>query len=223
MVRGVLAVGLGAAALYLLGLALPSPPLRLATKAVPVLCLAMIVAARGTGALSRLVVAGLVLSAAGDFVLELGSFLPGLAAFLAAHVAYSLAVLTQTRRSAVEWAVPAAFYGIAVFLFLLPGLGSQAGPVLAYTVAICSMLWRAGARVGAPKGSGRGRLALAGAALFAASDTLIALDRFHSPLAGSRYAIILLYWLGQVGIAASALPDPKATGPDVSSKSPEAD
>jgi uncharacterized membrane protein YhhN len=206
--RGLLALGTIAAALYLAGVALPSPTLRLATKPLPVLCLVAGVASRGAGALSRLVVVGLLLSGVGDVLLEVGRFVPGLAAFLVAHVAYALAFLSETRRAAPAWAVGFALYGIAVFLFLLPGLGAQAGPVLAYTVAICAMLWRAAARVGAPGAAVPSRLGLAGALLFAASDTLIALDRFHAPLPRARYAIILLYWLGQLGIAASTLPRP---------------
>ena len=43
-----------------------------------------------------------------------------------------------------------------------------------------------------------------GAILFGLSDTLIAFDRFHEPIAGVRYPIILLYWAGQLGIAAWA-------------------
>ncbi len=39
-----------------------------------------------------------------------------------------------------------------------------------------------------------------------ASDTLIAFDRFHAPIAGVRLPILLLYWLGQWGIAASTVP-----------------
>jgi uncharacterized membrane protein YhhN len=40
--------------------------------------------------------------------------------------------------------------------------------------------------------------------LFGLSDTLIAVDRFRAPMPGAGYAIILLYWAGQTGIAASA-------------------
>jgi hypothetical protein len=43
----------------------------------------------------------------------------------------------------------------------------------------------------------------AGAVLFGMSDTLIGLDRFHAALPDARLPIILLYWLGQLGIAAS--------------------
>jgi hypothetical protein len=88
--------------------------------------------------------------------------------------------------------------------------------VLAYTAAICTMLWRAAARVGAPGDDARAAwLGLAGALLFAASDSLIALERFHGPLGGGGQAILPLYWLGQLGIALSAAP--RARAPLVSS------
>ena len=67
------------------------------------------------------------------------------------------------------------------------------------------MVWRAAARVGHSGAPRPGEWAgLGGAILFALSDTLIALDRFHAPLAGVRVPIILLYWAGQLGIARSA-------------------
>jgi uncharacterized membrane protein YhhN len=47
-----------------------------------------------------------------------------------------------------------------------------------------------------------------GAVLFGLSDTLIAIDRFRTPFPGAPYAIIILYWAGQAGIAASALVAP---------------
>jgi uncharacterized membrane protein YhhN len=78
------------------------------------------------------------------------------------------------------------------------------GPVIVYVVVICAMMWRAAARLGgSPAGLFSESAALAGAVLFGASDSLIALDRFHAPARGGRYAIILLYWLGQWGIALS--------------------
>ena len=45
---------------------------------------------------------------------------------------------------------------------------------------------------------------LVGAVLFMLSDTLLALNKFGEPIAGAGYAVILLYWFGQLGIAASA-------------------
>ncbi len=48
------------------------------------------------------------------------------------------------------------------------------------------------------------QLGLLGAVSFGASDTLIAFDRFAAPIPGVRWPIMILYWLGQSGIAASA-------------------
>ncbi len=48
------------------------------------------------------------------------------------------------------------------------------------------------------------RLGLAGAIAFGASDTLLAFDRFLQPITGVHFPILVLYWLGQWGIAASA-------------------
>jgi uncharacterized membrane protein YhhN len=50
----------------------------------------------------------------------------------------------------------------------------------------------------------RRALAAVGAILFGLSDTLIAIERFRTPLPGAPFAIIVLYWAGQAGIAASA-------------------
>ena len=83
----------------------------------------------------------------------------------------------------------------------------MAGPVLAYLLAILTMMWRAWARVGrSPRGSASAFWAAAGALLFGASDTLIAFDRFQAPIPLGGWPIILLYWAGQFGLARSARP-----------------
>ncbi len=198
-------LGVAAAACYLVGVALPSPSLRLLTKAVPVLCLAAWVGSRAADPLGRWLAVGLVLSAAGDLCLEGDRFLPGLGAFLLAHVAYALGFFAASRRPALFRALPFALYGAGMYIYLWP-LRPLAVPVLAYTVAICVMMWRAAARIGAPGDTFfAASLGLAGALLFAASDTLIALDRFHASITGAGYPIIMLYWLGQLGIAGSAV------------------
>ena len=79
-------------------------------------------------------------------------------------------------------------------------------PVTGYVVVICCMMWRAAARVGSRDTPAlAAALGLAGAIAFGASDTLIAFDRFAAPIPGSAWPIMLLYWLGQCGIAASAV------------------
>ena len=78
-----------------------------------------------------------------------------------------------------------------------------AAPVGLYALAIAAMMWRAAARV--RPGERAGWIALAGALCFGLSDTLLAIHRFRSPVPGASYAIMLTYWAGQLGIAASAV------------------
>lgn len=199
-------VGIGTAILYFAGLALALPHLRFAVKPFPALALAAWVALRCPRHLGRLTAAGLVLSAAGDVLLEAGRFLPGLLAFLAAHLAYLAAFLTADRRPALGRALPFFAWGLGAFAILRPGLGPMAVPVAVYVAVICAMMWRAAARVGSPGTPALAALlGLAGAVAFGASDTLIAFDRFATPIPGARWAIMLLYWLGQTGLADSAV------------------
>jgi uncharacterized membrane protein YhhN len=199
-------VGVGAAVAFLAGLAADAPLLRLAAKPIPVLCLAAWVMAEGRAPSARPVWIGLLLSALGDVLLEAGPrlFLAGLLAFLGAHLAYTAGFVRETRRALVMRAIPFAVWGVLGYLAMRGGLGALRVPVIVYLAAICVMMWRAAATVG---GEGRARthewLALGGAVLFGLSDTLIGLDRFRAPIAGARVPIILLYWLGQLGIAAS--------------------
>jgi uncharacterized membrane protein YhhN len=173
-------------------------------KPLPVLGLTLWVLGAPRRAYRNRLATGLALSLVGDVLIE-RSFVGGLALFLLAHVAYISAFLADEKRPRLLRALPIAAYGLGMTAFLWPGLGEMRGPVVAYVVAICTMVWRAAARVGRSGPPRPGEwAALTGAALFALSDTLIALDRFRAPVAGARWTIILLYWAGQLGIAASA-------------------
>ena len=199
-------VGIAAALVFLVGLATERPELRLATKPLPALTLAAWVALRSRGPVARLTAVGLVLSAIGDLLLEAGSFLTGLLAFLSAHVAYLAAFLSAERRPALGRAAPFLAWGVLAFALLRGGLGPMTLPVAVYVTVICLMMWRAAARVGSPGTPALAALlGLAGAVLFGASDTLIAFDRFSAPIPGARWPIMILYWLGQWGLAASAV------------------
>ena len=202
--RRALAAAAGVAALlYLAALLTDHPGLRLASKPVPALALAALVLSARRDGYGKAVAAGLVLSALGDALLELpGHFVAGLAAFLCAHVAYTAALLGDERRLRAPRAVPFAIWLLAAFVYVRPGLGEMAVPVVVYMFAIGGMMWRAAARWGDHRGA---EAAVLGAVLFGLSDTLIAIDRFRAPLPGAPFAIILLYWAGQAGIAASAL------------------
>ncbi len=182
------------------------PALRLAIKPLPVLALAAWVAMRSTRIEGRLVAAGLVASAAGDVLLEWGTFLPGLLAFLVAHVAYIAAFVARERRPALLRALPFAAWGVAAFGHMRAGLGALALPVAAYVAIITAMMWRAAARVGSPHVPRQAALlGLAGALCFGASDTVLAIDRFAEPVPSARWLVMVLYWLGQWGIAGSAV------------------
>ena len=165
-------------------------------------CLAVWVAREGRGLLGRLVTIGLVVSAVADVAIE-WSFLGGLGLFLLAHVVYLAAFLADERAPRLLRALPFAAYGVAMYRTLAPGLGAMAAPVTAYASAISSMMWRAAARV--RTGERAGWIALAGALSFGLSDTLLALDRFHHPIPAAAWAVMLTYWAGQLGIAASAV------------------
>ena len=187
------------AILYLFGLWHDWPSVRLIAKPVPVVCLLLWVLSGARDRYARFIAAGLAFSAAGDVLLESPRlFVAGLAAFLCAHISYIMAFLVQTRRLAVLQAVPFVIWLGLVYSVLRPGLGDMTAPVTVYVIAIGVMMWRAAARI---DGDRAAWLAAIGSILFGMSDTLIGLDRFHAPIPGVRYAIILLYWAGQVGIS----------------------
>jgi alkenylglycerophosphocholine/alkenylglycerophosphoethanolamine hydrolase len=193
-----------AIALFSLGACLHLEGLRLATKALPVAILAVWVTRTARpGAFRARVVVGLALCALGDMVLELGHFVPGLVAFLCGHVAYAAAFVSVTRALRPLRALPFLVFGASVLGLLWRDLGPMAFPVALYTTAICTMMWRALAMV-SPERTWALSIA-AGAVIFAASDTMIAINKFHAPFAGGAVAILSTYWLGQALVAAGAV------------------
>lgn len=183
-----------------------SLPAAILTKGVPV---SLMIAWAAQGAHGRYrtgILVGLIFALGGDIALQFSSqtaFLVGLGFFLVAHLCYIVAFTDGRPPLAPARAIPFVVWVGALIGFLWPYLGGMAGPVLVYGAAIAAMMWRAAARVGGPEPRLE-RLALAGAVCFAASDSLIALNRFHAPLEAARMPIMALYWLGQWGIAASA-------------------
>ncbi|MBM7060421.1 lysoplasmalogenase [Pseudomonas sp. UL073] len=198
---------LGAGA-FLYGVANGLPWLCLLSKPLPVIALLLWLRSAPADSYRRWLSIGLLLSLAGDMLLQWPAdlFVFGLGAFLLAHLAYMVAYLSDNRRLAPLALLPAALAGATTFSLLVSaGLGPLLIPVTLYALTISAMLWRALARIGTPGISARSAwLAAVGAALFVLSDSLIGINRFVSPFAGAHYAIILTYWFGQWGIAASA-------------------
>jgi alkenylglycerophosphocholine/alkenylglycerophosphoethanolamine hydrolase len=183
-------IALAGVALFLLGLHFELKWLTLLSKPVPMLCLLLWLRQAPVGTYRR-------------WIADL--FVFGLGAFLLAHLAYLVAYLSDSRRLApLDLLIAALAAGGMFFVLASTGLGPLLLPVALYSLAIGAMLWRALARIGVV-GASSAWLAAGGAALFVLSDSLIGINRFVAPFDGASYAIILSYWLGQLGIAASAV------------------
>lgn len=204
-------VGLAAALLYLAaGRMEDASWLRMVTKPIPVLMMAAWVSSlRVKGRYQLAIMLGLLLSALGDILLEYSeaTFVLGLAAFLLGHVAYIVAFLQDTRKLHPFYGAAAYAYGFlaAVFLMTTGDLGGMIGPVYLYILIITTMLWRAAARLDVPTLPRFSALAgLIGAILFVTSDSLLAFRLFGTPIQLGGAAVMVTYWLGQLGIALSA-------------------
>jgi uncharacterized membrane protein YhhN len=216
--RALLVVGLIAAAVYIVSLWIKADTLALITKGIPVLCLIVWLWTMPHDRFANFILAGLVASLVADLVMQWDRslFLPGLLIFLVAQLIYIAAFLSVTKRGSWVRLLPFAAWGIIAFLILNSYLGDLLLPVAVYIVAIVTMMWRAAALVGAQGKSRDFELAaLLGALAFGLSDTLLALNRFiwHDTLTFFNIneaapfistLVIILYWLGQWGIALSA-------------------
>jgi len=177
----------------------------------PAATLAIIVrAARGQhGPYRTWILAGLWLSLLGDIFLMLpvDAFVPGLAAFLLAHLAYIAALRRGVGIGALWWSAPLlAAYAAANLVGLWPHLPVPLrAPVIAYTVVLASMAAIALARAGRPpRGARQGAsIAALGALLFVASDSLLAWDRFAGPLPWAIIGVLASYYAAQWCIAGS--------------------
>ena len=153
------------------------------------------------------VVIGLVLGAVGDIAL-LGkssrAFLAGLGAFLLGHIAYIVAFAQLAPVESwldIRAAVPVVAGG-AVLAYLWPRLGTMRLPVIAYVVAIVTMMSAAIAAARVPAVPEPNRMLLvAGAALFFASDFAVARDRFIGASFTNRAWGLPAYYAGQLLIA----------------------
>lgn len=153
---------------------------------------------------------GLVLSLAGDIALlwpERG-FVPGLVAFLLAHLAYIVAFTRGLRLAAKPWPF-VAFAVLAALILsqLWPGVPLPLrAPVLAYVGALACMAAQAAAFWLAARGSDAepwARRAAIGGALFMASDATLAVNKFAIALPAASFWILATYWLAQACIAGS--------------------
>jgi uncharacterized membrane protein YhhN len=151
-------------------------------------------------------VVALVFSLAGDVFLLDGDrrFVPGLVAFLLAHVAYTIGLIV-----APEWSWIGFGIGALIMLVLAATIGvrivsaaRRSEPVLgpavsAYLVAI-SLMFCAAVATG-------NVWAIVGAGLFVASDSVLGWRQFVGSARWMPITVMVTYHLGQAGLVASLL------------------
>lgn len=149
-------------------------------------------------------VAALILSLAGDVFLMLptDAFIAGLGSFLLGHIAYIAGFLLEPRTAR------ATLIAVVVVVIAAATLGRRiitaaqasdtpaiAGPVAVYMAVISAMVVLA---------AGTGEVfAITGAAIFFASDAMIAWDRFVRPFEWARPLIMATYHLAQAALVIS--------------------
>ncbi len=150
------------------------------------------------------VLLGLLASLAGDVLLMFPRwFVQGLTAFLLAHLCYIGAfTVASTGQTTLWYGVPFVVFGVLMLRRLWPYLGNMRTPVLAYVAVILIMAWQAANRWLETRDTA-GMLALIGAYLFVASDSVLAFDRFRSPIRGAPFWILSTYYAAQLLIALS--------------------
>jgi uncharacterized membrane protein YhhN len=149
------------------------------------------------------ILAGLLCSIAGDVFLMLPGdrFLPGVASFLLAHLAYLVAFTTGFPfGTAPLLLVPFAAFGAVMLVLLWPKLGAMRVPVTIYLVVIVAMAWQAASRAATLSSHGTLHAAI-GASLFVLSDAALALNRFRQPFRAAQAVILPSYYAAQLLIA----------------------
>ena len=160
---------------------------------------------------------GILLSLAGDVLLMISLdrlFLPGLAAFLIAHLSYITGFRAELTTFSVWSLILLVFIAINVSRLIrrIVGVMRASGenhlvlPVIVYGTVISIMLFAAMSTLSNLSWTPLAAFFVsAGALLFAASDVILAWMKFVAPLKNGRVWNIALYHLGQIGLIAGVV------------------
>ena len=158
---------------------------------------------------------GILFSLAGDVLLTFERmFLPGLVAFLLAHLAYIVGfreeILTLT-----AWSLILALFiavnigrllGRIVETMRSKGENKLVFPVLVYGIMISVMLYAAMSTISNSAWKNSAALFISvGAFFFCVSDAILAWNKFVAPVRNGRVWNIVLYYLGQIGLIAGVI------------------
>lgn len=190
----IILIGLISAVLFFIGLYSDNYILRMVTKPIPVLTLILLL--KSDSRFKQFILLGLIFSLFGDVLIESSPemFVFGLLAFLIGHIAYIVAFSKRNRQISF---LPLTFimaFGIGFYWFLYSGLKEMAIPVLIYILVILTMVWRA---IAQRKFDKYAKFAVIGSLLFAFSDSIIAINKFHTSLPYARWIIMFSYWIAQ--------------------------
>jgi uncharacterized membrane protein YhhN len=154
---------------------------------------------------------GIVFSLLGDTLLLSPDrfFLPGLIAFLLAHVAYIIGLSIHAAPANI-WDILFAFMillsAVRILQRLIPalrskGMNSLILPVVIYALTISIMLFFAVRTLADPAWQTNATaLVSVGAFLFYISDLILAWNRFVAPIQNGRLLNIVAYHLGQIAL-----------------------
>lgn len=179
---------------FFVALAIQNDTIRLISKPIPVLILAiLLISQKGY---KKFIFGGFVFSVLGDILLELpyDLFVFGLGAFFVAHIFYIIAFTKRSKKKEIFALLILLLIGTVIFFILYKNLGDMKISVAAYMIVILTMVWRAWAQKSVDK---RAMLAFIGAVSFLVSDANIAFNKFCCPYASADWVIMILYWLGQ--------------------------
>lgn len=191
--------------LYFMAMRMEASLAQFILKPLPVLGLALWVYLGEKTTYRKWLIAALLFSAVGDVMMEFANvgwgdqLVLGLSAFLITHVIYAAICLHHERKVML---IPLLMYGVVslgLYGWMWPNLGEMALPVALYVIVITIMMWRTLALVERPLSRDLlAHSAWLGAIIFAVSDTLIATNRFVTPIANASVLIMISYWLAQL-------------------------
>ena len=181
----------------------------LTTIAKPLIVLALVgYYLTRTSQRSVVFLAGLGFCWAGDVLLMLDGelfFMLGLVAFLLGHVFYILAYRQHSYADSTEgllntqkirFSLPILLAGTGLVVVLQPKLGALQLPVMIYAVVIIIMVMNALFRFGKTSPASFW-MVFGGALLFQVSDSVLAVNKFHSAIAMGNFWIMLTYIAAQ--------------------------
>lgn len=193
---------------YFLGMVLQEDTIQLIFKPLLISSLGfyfVMTTRQATSILKKWILAALLFSVLGDTLLMFANsnelfFILGLCAFLVAHLfyIYTFHQIRTRHQISGKWyvAIIVAIYYFLIINFLLPHLGGLKYPVIVYGLVISFMLLVA-MHLYDLKDNLTARYLLTGAILFVASDSVLAINKFHHPYPWGGWAIMITYVLAQ--------------------------